>query len=48
MPEPAPPKPARQPLNRRDQRLLWLMVIAAWLALGAWASWGLARLLTFS
>jgi len=37
MPEPAPPKPARQPLNRRDQRLLWLLVIAAWLALGAWA-----------
>ena len=37
MPEPAPPKPVRKPLSWQDQRLLWLLVIAAWLALGAWA-----------
>jgi hypothetical protein len=37
MSEPAPPKPARKPISREDQRLLWLLVLAAWLALAAWA-----------
>jgi hypothetical protein len=36
MPEPVPP-PAPKALSRKDQRLLWILVIAAWLALGAWA-----------
>jgi len=35
MSEPAPPEPARRPVSRQDQRLLWLLVIAAWLALAA-------------
>jgi len=36
MPESAPPEPARRPISRQNQRLLWLLVIAAWLALAAW------------
>ena len=37
MPEPAPQEPARTTPRRKDERLLWLLVIAAWLTLGTWA-----------